>query len=220
MDLTPRYRIQVFLVGIALCLGGCIQLPIEIPADQNQVIFKDDFSSNEAGWNLSQSDAGGAEIVDGMARLYLIQPHTDVRTTPGLKFSDVRIDVDAVKSFGSDNNYFGIICRDQGNGNFYSFLISSDGYYGISKVKDGGHELISGDQMRRNDDIQSGTAPNHLSVICQGDQLTLAVNGIVLQTVQDGEYQSGDFGLIAGSSDDSDIEVRFDQFLVTKPEVK
>jgi hypothetical protein len=215
-----RTRTIIISMGLILCLAACVRLPLPVIADSNQVLFRDDFSTNEVGWSLSQNDAGGTTLEDGFLRAYVTSPNTDEWTTPGLLFYDVRIDVDAVKVYGSDNNYFGAICRDQGNGNYYSFLVSSDGYYGISKVKNGEHTLLSGTQMSRNDDIKQGTAGNHLSIICQGDKLTLAVNGILIQTVTDADYSSGDVGLIVGSASDPEVDIRFDNFIVTEPEQK
>ena len=64
----------------------------------------------------------------------------DVWANPGLNFTDTIIEVETTKVGGSDDNFFGVMCRYNPTGSdwgFYYFLLSSDGYYGISKYGDG-----------------------------------------------------------------------------------
>lgn len=213
-----RFFFLIVFTSLTAALSGCVRIPIPVYPDTNNVMFVDEFYNNDAGWSLSKSETGGASIENGIMRIFINGQNLDMWTNPGFILEDVRIDVDAIKVFGSDNNYFGVTCRDQGKGDYYSFLISSDGYYGISKVKNGVHTLLSGVQMRRNDDIQRGEAKNHITAICKQNQLSLAVNGILLAIVEDKDYPDGDVGLAAGSSNDPQVDVRFDHFIVTQPE--
>jgi len=50
---------------------------------------------------------------------------------------DIEISVQTQKISGPNDTNFGILCRYQDKDNYYSFLISSDGYYGILKMQDG-----------------------------------------------------------------------------------
>jgi hypothetical protein len=113
----------------------------------------------------------------------------------------------------------GIICRYQDSENFYYFLVSSDGYYAVGKVKDGTEELIGTTDMRQDKRgvIHTGAADNHLRADCVGDTLTLYANGAKLFQAQDSDFARGNVGLIAGSYDDAPITVYFDNFVVTKP---
>ena len=70
------------------------------------------------------------------------------------------VGVDASKLGGPDDNSFGVICRYRDAENFYAFLVSSDGYYGIIKVKDGKYSLLSGKNMDFNSGIVRGRGTN------------------------------------------------------------
>ena len=48
---------------------------------------------------------------------------------------DLKIDVDATKNSGQDDNDFGVICRyvkSNDVASFYQFMVTSDGYVGIA----------------------------------------------------------------------------------------
>jgi len=45
----------------------------------------------------------------------------------------MRVEVDALKVGGERDNRFGIICRAADLNSFYTFIISSDGYYALGK---------------------------------------------------------------------------------------
>ena len=68
-------------------------------------------------------------------------------STPHKDFSDVRIEVDAGKIAGPDENRIGLICRYTGN-QYYFFVISSDGYYGIGIFNNGQAALLGQSEMQ------------------------------------------------------------------------
>jgi hypothetical protein len=77
-----------------------------------------------------------------------------------LTFMDVRIEVDAVKMAGPDLNDIGVICRYKDPSNFYFFSVSSDGYYGVSKVINGQEQWIGMEYPQQDKDtIQTGWQP-------------------------------------------------------------
>jgi hypothetical protein len=178
-----------------------------------KIVFKDDFSNPASGWNQVSAPNGATDYADGMYRIWVNQSNLDVWAKPGLDVSDVRIEVDALKVAGERNNRFGVICRLSGATNFYVFLISSDGYYGIGKVINGQFWLISDKRLEASKLIHTGSASNHLRAECAGSTLTLYVNDEKLAEVQDDELHSGDVGLFAGSYDAPGIDIRFDNFV-------
>jgi len=143
--------------------------------------------------------------------------NTDVWTNPGLNFDDVIVEVDATKVDGPDDNDFGVICRYQDVDNFYFFLISSDGYYGIGRVVNDEQILIGKDQLYPDEAIHQGEEINHIRADCVGSSLTLHVNGVELAEVQDDSFVSGDVGLLAGTFDQPGTDILFDNFVVKKP---
>ncbi len=186
------------------------------PAAEN-VLFKDDFSDPSSGWDRVSVSDGVTDYVDGVYRIFVNTSNTDVWANPGLNFDDVRIEVQATKVGGDDNNDFGIICRYQDNANFYFFVISSDGYYGVGKFVQGEQKLIGSESMPPSEKINTGNATNHLRADCVGNKLRLYVNDELLTEVEDSDFTSGDVGLLAGSFDQPGTDIHFDDFVVLKP---
>jgi hypothetical protein len=183
----------------------------------NPVLFQDDFSDKAGGWTTLQADNKLIAYDQGGLRFFMNQSQFDYWSRPGLRFSDVHIEVDAAKKAGPDDNDYGLICRYQDENNFYSLLISSDGYYGISKMQNGEHSLIGADGMQVSQAITKGDGVNRISADCIGSTLSLSVNGKKLFEVKDTDFSSGDVGLIAGTADQPGVDVVFDNFIVTKP---
>ncbi len=140
--------------------------------------------------------------------------------TAGKSFQeDVSIEVDARKIGGSDDNYFGVVCRYQNPDNYYMFLITSDGLSGILMNKDGTLQLISpGATWLKMDGINKGSMTNHIRVDCIGDALTLYANGKQVSDSYDRSFVGGDAGLVARSSRlEGGVDIQFGNFIVNKP---
>jgi len=181
------------------------------------VLFQDDFADSSSGWDSYSDSDGATDYVNGVYRIYINDTSTDYWANPGLDFTDTVIEVDATKVGGPDDNDLGLICRYQDVGNFYFFIISSDGYYAIGKVVDGSQELLGVDNMEYSDTIKQGNTTNHISADCVGSHLVLHVNGQKLGDVTDTAYTSGDVGLMAGTFDEPGTDIHFDNFVVKKP---
>jgi hypothetical protein len=67
------------------------------------------------------------------------------------------------------------------------------------------------------DKILKGDATNHIRADCVGDTLTLYVNGEKLAEAKDSDFTSGDVGLMAGTFDQVGVDIRFDNFVVSRP---
>jgi hypothetical protein len=125
--------------------------------------------------------------------------------------------VEATKLGGPDDNDFGLICRYIDEETFYGFLISSDGYYGITKRNKSDHQVINAETMQFSDVIKRGDATNKIRAECIGNRLLLWANGEKLAEVIDDDYSAGDVGLLAGSFDKIGVDILFDNFVMTKP---
>lgn len=185
------------------------------PATHGSPLYQDDFSDPGSGWTKGEDKASLIDYVADGLRIYIRESHTARVTTPGLSFKDARIEVDATRLTGPENNSFGMVCRFQDKNNFYFFQISSDGYYGIGKYKSGKLSLIGATQMQSHDAIDK--ASNHLRADCTGDILRLYVNGRKIGEVKDDDFSTGDVGLIAGTFDTAGTDIYFDHFTVIKP---
>ena len=69
------------------------------------------------------------------------------------------------------------------------------------------------------DAINQGAATNLLEIICQGETMTMLVNGVPLAQVRDTSYERGDIGLYAGTFRDpgTGVEIHFDDLTVSEP---
>ncbi len=181
------------------------------------VLFQDDFSDPSSGWDRVNVDDGITDYADGAYRIYVNTSDSDVWANPGLKFDDVYVEVDATKIGGADDNDYGVVCRYQDGDNFYFFVISSDGYYGVGKVLQGEQQLIGMDSMPPSEVIKKGNVTNHLRAGCVGNKLSLTINDQLLGEYDGTDFTSGDVGLVAGSFSEAGVDIHFDNFVVTKP---
>lgn len=209
-------------IGLGLLFApaflGCRLLVNEPVSGRNgEVLFQDSFSDPSSGWSRVTAAAGVSDYLDGVYRILVNEPNVDIWSKPGLKFGDVRIEVDAFKVGGDRDNRFGILCRAVDDNSFYTFIISSDGYYGIGMINDDAYQLIGMEALQPTDAIQVGSAMNHLRADCIGDTLTLYVNGVQLAQVKDATFTAGDVGLVAGTYAAPGTDIRFDNFVVYRP---
>ncbi len=205
--------IILVLVSLACSLGSSGEETVQ----PSNILFEDDFSDTSSGWDRVDVDEQTTDYANGVYRILVNEDNTDVWANPGLSYNDVRIEVDATKAGGSDDNDFGVICRYQDVENFYYFVISSDGYYGIFKTVNGEQILIGTENMPPSDAIKLGNTTNHLSAECVGNKLSMYANGVKLDEFEDTDFTSGDVGLIAGTYDTPGTEIHFDNFEVLQP---
>ena len=192
-------------------------IPEEQPVQTGAILYQDDFSDPTSGWNRVSTDTGETEYDDGVYRILVNESNTDIWSKSGRSFEDAVIEVDAFKVGGVRDNRFGVICRADSDDTFYTFIISSDGYYGIGKVKGEFYELIGSASLLPSEEIEQGSAINRIRAECIGDRLTLFVNGVKIDEVRDSELVTGEVGLIAGTYNEPGTDIRFDNFIVRQP---
>ncbi|MEJ5201676.1 MAG: hypothetical protein WHV66_05525 [Anaerolineales bacterium] len=184
----------------------------------DKVLFFDDFSNPNSGWDTWSDGTSLVAYQDGMLRIRVDQPQYDYWSRPGKYYENVILSVDALKVDGPDDNDFGLICRYKDRNNFYAFLIGSDGYAGIVKIKDGHHQVLGTDTMQFSEVVKRGTgAVNQLRAGCVGSTLMFAVNGQDILRVEDTDFLAGEVGVIAGSFGTPGVEIYFDNFVAEKP---
>ena len=210
-----------FSLLIILSLACSRTMPV-ISTPQNQsvpsgsVLFQDDFARKVSGWDRLMTVEGTMDYDGGGYRILVNSLNTNFWSTPHQNFTDVRMEVDAGKLGGPDENRIGLICRFTGN-DYYFFLITSDGFYGIGIYTGGQAILLGQSEMQANSNVKTGLAVNHLRADCIGEILTFYVNGFQIASVQDGVLKSGDVGLLAGTFAQPGVDVILDNFVVLKP---
>jgi hypothetical protein len=191
---------------------------IDRPSDY--VYFNDDFDDTTSGWpTLSASTViTNYDTDSGRYRIWVdVDEIKDVTAINGeLEYPDARIEVSTTNK-GVLDNALGIICRYENEENYYFFVISNDGYYGIGrKVNSIFPFYLTGE----NNMVEGGdilTDSNSLKAICSGSALSFYVNGTLLASVTDDSLTSGWVGLLASSMGDPGVDVYFDDLVVAKP---
>lgn len=202
------------IIFLTACQSSLIA---ELVTQSGQALFHDDFSNPANGWPQTVSTNGTLGYADDAYQMLVQSAGYDLRAVSGQTYGDVQIEVDATQQAGPVDNRFGLICRFQDMDNFYVFIISSDGYYTIGKIKNGAASLLGQEMMAYNAAIEQGSVPNRLRFDCIGNTLTGYVNGQTLAITNDADFSDGDAGLITGAFDEAGVDVSFDNFMVIKP---
>ena len=203
---------------LTACGKGKFVLPGQPQANPGDVLFEDDFSETSTGWGTMEKAGGEIEPNYGGLVFSVYLPNFMFWSVNGGDFADVRINVDAVLMEGPVNDNFGVICRYQDEENYYGFLLSHDGYYGIFKYINGNMVTASEEgNLAYSEAIRQGGVVNHIEAICQGNTLSLSVNDTLLASVVDDSFTSGKIGLIAGAYDSPGVNVLFDNLKVYQP---
>jgi hypothetical protein len=182
------------------------------------LLYFDDFSDPNSGWDSVNEVDFVTDYYNNAYRIIQNSAMADSWSNPtNLSYTDVAIEVDATKNGGPDDNDFGLICRYKSVDEFYFGVISSDGYYGISKMTSDGSSLLGREDLAFSEYINQGFTTNHLRFDCIGDVMTLSVNGHQLDQQTDNQYTSGNVGLLAGTYDTPGTDILFDNFSVLQP---
>jgi S1-C subfamily serine protease len=184
-----------------------------VPAGKN-TLFQYDFSNPDSGWTTFDNDNGWGNYVDHDYRILVKQENKVLWSLAQKKFGDQVIQVSMNVQSPTGSGDAGVLCRYQNPGNYYIFSVSEDGYFGIfKKVNEEFSPLI---------DWTFSPAitwynPLKLTAVCDGETLTLGVDGKILGQVADNNLQEGDIGLQAGSWEQPGFGISFDNLEVKTP---
>ena len=234
---------RVVVVGLALLLllAGCAPA-VPVPR-AGELLYVTTFDAFNEDWQQYEGRLSAQVTTDGQNAAMQITVD-DVRegafTLLDRMFSDFDLIVEARQTAGPEDLNapgFGVIFRHQNNDNFYSFLISSDGYYQVSRRRGGVDEALS--DWAETPLIHPGQAANTIRVIAQGHTFEFFINDEqvplcltlwnpavpgecidsepVMQLVDDTFPPQGRIGLGARSFDQGGVMVAFDNLLVCGP---
>lgn len=212
----PLHFIVIIVIYLAIILA--CQYSIS-PYSSGDVIFVDDFSETNEIWDIwEKPDESAVSFFEDGLIMIVSKPNLDIITTNNVSYPDVLIQTTAQKRLGTNDNAYGIVCRYLNDRNYYGFLISSDGYYGIVKVVEGEYELVSSENMEFDEGIHQGKGENSISAKCERNTLTISINGVEKASVYNNDLTAGKTGLITGSfSEVDETAVLFDNFIVMVP---
>lgn len=131
----------------------------------------------------------------------------------------VEVDVTAIGRSGGDL-YAGIYCRNQSDGSGYSFTVGGDGTYGVATI--GAFQQDTGTSIgtiQKKWEWPAGWPETyHIRMDCIGNQLSLYVNGYLVETATDAVIPSGgEVGFFGGRKTGTTMEYLFDNLVVYQP---
>ena len=209
-----RVKNGPIVLVLLLLACGCTR------SDNQGLLFQDEFNNSRSGWGKDQREEFKRGYEGGEDFIELYEPNWFTWAHPGQEFDDVSVEVETHPASGSHDLHFGLLCRHADMGNFYYFAISADGYYVIFRRAGGGdlEALTAGGRgMTPSSAIKTGEQVNHVRAVCQGNELSLYVNGELLATVTDDTHTRGDVGIGGGSGPAGEARIQFDDFIVTEP---
>jgi hypothetical protein len=210
-------------IGLGWILSACGSAPepTATPSAEFQPILLENFDDNNNHWQIFNVEGKGVASLSGSK--YQMQANTSntflfaYPITPATtSLGDVSVLVEAEKESGESNNLHGVICRYKNQENFYFFVISSDGYFGIGKVIEGKYQLINRTDYPPSEAILTGEKTNRIRADCVGSALTLYVNEQWVDSQEDTDLTGGKVGLIAGTLGGV-TTIDFDAFEVRGP---
>jgi hypothetical protein len=194
---------------------------LPIPIEQTDVILREDFSDPQTGWILWEAEYQDGEMVlrseeDG----HPIWGGGTALAYPALTFDDFVLEVDCHWSGGAVGGQFGVLLRVSGDAspshwwknNFYSFTMTNNGRYKVSKWRDGEKiTLLEGSS----DAINTVGDVNSIHVETNGPSMRIFVNNQFLGNVSDAGYVSGDIAVTAQKPQGTEFfEARCDNVIV------
>lgn len=188
------------------------------PSPVPRMIFQDDFEDPGSGWVLESSDALAGFFEEGSLHLHVKSPMllAWIQNPELQSLDDFDLEVDATQVSGPDNNEYGVMFRYQNPDNFYAFLVTGAGSFGVTAKING--EYYSVLNFTLTPSVQPGTSTNRLRLVADGPQITVYANGELLAIVPDNTFRRGDIFLAAGAFEQGDVHVAFDNLKVTEIE--
>ncbi len=195
-------------------------LPIDTPVPFTKTLFKDSFAKTGTGWDVKHTSNYTLEYKGGKYHIAIDKnfPGEAVWNGNTDGFTDISVEVDAQQTAGPNDALIGVACRANDNGGMYTFEFDESGDVGIYKYDTNGNASSLAEESLNPNTVVQGDV-NHIQGVCDGDTLTMVLNGQPVLSAQDSDYTTGGAGLIvrSGSSGDQGVDALFGNFLVKGP---
>jgi hypothetical protein len=129
-------------------------------------------------------------------------------------YEDVRLDLEA-ENFGLNRNNVSLVCR-QSDVEWYEFSVESGGLWYLYAHDDGGFNLLGSGGTKL---LKMGKEVNDYGMTCQGDTITMSINGTEIKSIKDTTYRfsEGAVGFNISSLDIYPVEIGVDWMEVSEP---
>lgn len=129
-------------------------------------------------------------------------------------YTDVVVQT-SVESLVKRNYANSLVCRVSDRG-WYELAISNNGLYAIwnyDAINASWNQLYNGGS----EEIDTGIATNEFALVCEGDQISIYVNGSLERTVKDSFHREGQVGIGVSSLETYPIIATFDWVNIAQP---
>ncbi len=131
-------------------------------------------------------------------------------------YQDVRVDFEA-ENLGQNDNMVALLCRYDPDRGWYEFNVTNSGLYDIyyydAITRKDYTRLYNGGSTA----INMGKATNTYTITCQGNNLSLYINGVLARTVQDNNLKEGQVGISVSSFGNLPVIVNINWLSVSQP---
>jgi hypothetical protein len=135
-------------------------------------------------------------------------------------YEDVKIDVRA-DNRGRNNNNISLICRYDPEVGWYEFNIANNGLYDIyyAEVTSSGEISYARITNGGSNAIKQGKEVNEYSISCNGEELTLVINGDEVTSISENNYglRDGQVGVSVSSFNVLPILIEMDWIEISEP---
>ena len=204
---------------LLLLLAGCQSAASETSLPENTLFF-DKFVVGQTGdWLTEGDDAAVTAVINERMVININEPQTRQYVTLNEPhFNNFTFEVDGLQVTGSPESSYGVLFRMSSPTEFYRFAIRGDGLYMIERHDPDGWTRFMKD-WEPSAAIHQGVGQNNrIKVVAEGSAFSFYVNDIVVAQINDGRYAQGNIALDAGTFGETNLQVAFDNVLVTGDE--
>jgi hypothetical protein len=203
-------------------LASNIQLP------ENSGTYTEGFDGNLDDWGPYLLRGGEAKVIiqpENGSLHFRLSPQKDqypaaYRVNNAYEYTDVQVETTVINN-STASSEVSLICQYSPEKGWYEFAVSNSGEYSIYARDEtlGTWTELAHDSSPA---IKKGLSEkNTYQVICEGNKLSLSINGTTVDPVQDKQFnfKQGKIGLGLYSIEGKDVDVSFESLKVSKPEI-
>ena len=184
-------------------------------ASGTEILFQEDFSNPMLDWDENDSERVTRDFMNGEFVMKILVPDREGWSTIDdvVYEPDIVLDVDMR---GSPNlpldAVAGFVCGYEDNQNFYRMTVSADGQVDfVQKLDDEKITIYSSENS-----LSFNPVSSHLTGVCTQMELSLYVDWQLAATYPIDGLAAGSAGLLAGSNDTGNVELIFDNFIISE----
>jgi serine/threonine-protein kinase len=191
-----------------------------IPVSIDNLPLRDDFSVERNGWGTLDNAQSKVQYENDQLRMQMYSKNYVVWSRPNDdNYENIHIEVTAINNDKNPKTAFGIVCGQQGEDwSFYYLAMTPSGEYAIIRATAGEDDvyLTNNGKWGSSSFIKKNAESYLIGADCQGDQMTLYVDGHRIASATDSAYPKGHIGLFAWSGEnETSGDVSFDDFTMT-----